>query len=614
VTAFDNEMPTSSKRERGHLIPLYLIIILVLALLTPTLSGPASAQGIAISGTFYRHRFQLIPGETISTPDIFVVVFNHDVEPIRVKLTTQSPPSVELLIAETEFSIPPGGDHIVEVGVRASPDAVPGEYTVAITADVVREGTGIVVTTGAQQQAKLSIFGEAGTARITTVTYDGEPFTAELHVFQKVEERLSPVAYSPTGELETRLVPGDYMIQALYQGTEVAIEDFTIRADETLDIVVTARTVSVAGFSAVPNLFVDTEDIAFVKLVYSIKNIYQPEPNVRATLNVSLDKELLEEGEIFSLPTLDVGKTEGSYQYIPAQRWQKGNYAFKLELRSRETGVLIAESRLVGFRLVPTETGLGVGLHDEFDLNPSGGTLVSSDGKVTITAAAGAVDEATTVVIETPLETPSPPGGFSPGSTVVTIEATSGSGVPVEGLLVPVKICLLYTADELGKAGGDPSHLYAGYYDAELATWHVLDSETIPEDFQVCATTEHWSLWATFIEHKRLPVWVTVIAIVGGMALGIALVALAQRYRLLQRANRVARRSRAVRRLEDRLSRLPLGRLARPLVKARRFCSRSLRWVSGKLRLARVRSAFGAVWARLSLWLRRLLRRPPSEG
>ena len=586
----------------------------MLALLTLSLPGPANAQGIAISGTFYRHRFQLIPGETISTPDIFVVVFNHDEEPIRVRLTTQSPPSVELLLAETEFSIPPQGDHIVEVGVRASPDAVPGEYTLAITADVVREGTGIVVTGGAQQQAKLSIFGEAGTARITTVTYDGEPFTAELHLFQKVEERLSPVAYSPTGELETRLVPGDYMVQALYQGTEVAIEEFTIRADETLDIVVTARTVSVVGFSAVPNLFTDTEDIAFAKLVYSINNIYRPEANVRATLNVSLDNERLEEGEIFSLPTLDVGKTEGSYQYIPAQRWQKGNYTFKLELRSRETGVLIAESRLVGFRLVPTETGLGVGLHDQFALNPSGETLISSDRKVTVTVPAGAVDKSTTVVIETPLEIPSSPGGFSLGSTVVAIEATSESGVRVEGLLVPVKICLLYTADELAEAGGDPSRLYAGYYDAELATWRVLESEAIPEDFQVCATTEHWSLWATFMEHKRLPVWVIVIAIAGGVALGIALVALAQRYGLLPRANRLARRSRAVRWLEDRLSRLPPGRLARPFVKAQRFCSRWLRWAGGKLRLARVRSAFGAVWARLSLWLRRLLRRPPSEG
>ncbi len=35
---------------------------------------------------------------------------------------------------------------------------------------------------------------------------------------------------------------------------------------------------------------------------------------------------MLEEDEIISLPTLDMGNTGGSYTYVPAQGWQNGTY------------------------------------------------------------------------------------------------------------------------------------------------------------------------------------------------------------------------------------------------------------------------------------------------
>lgn len=90
-------------------------------------------------------------------------------------------------------------------------------------------------------------------------------------------------------------------------------EESSLQADETKDIAVVVHTAFTYGFSAVPNYYEYTGEIAFVNLVYTIKNIYQPLPRIRATLRVSLDSELLEE-EIISLPTLDVGSIEGSYK------------------------------------------------------------------------------------------------------------------------------------------------------------------------------------------------------------------------------------------------------------------------------------------------------------
>jgi len=327
-------MLCNSLRRLSILAPLTLVVIALLSFVLPM---PVEAQGIAISGSFYRHHFQLLPGESLSTPDIYVMVFNHYDKDIRVKLTPQTPPGIEILLAESEFSIPAGGQRKVELGVSISPKAVPGEYVIAISADVHPEGgEGIVITGAAEQQAKLSIFGEAGEVHISTITPDGEPFRAELHLYQKLEGQLSPCGYSDTGELETRLVPGDYMVQAFFQETEVAREEFSLRADEKKDITLVAQTVFILGFSVAPNYFEDSGKIAFANIVYTIKNIYQPLKNVTTTLKVALNNELLEEAEIISTPMLNVGSTAGSYKYTPPQGWQSGTYTFRMELYSQD--------------------------------------------------------------------------------------------------------------------------------------------------------------------------------------------------------------------------------------------------------------------------------------
>jgi len=310
----------------------FIILTTVIAgLLGVILPAPVKADGIAMSGSFYRHHFKLVPGESMSTPEIYVVVFNKESEDIKVRLTPESPSEVEIYIGETDFPITAGGQHKVEVGVRVTNQAVPGEYVLTITAEVYTEGEGIMIMGAAQQQARLTIMGEAGTVQVNTVTCLGEPFPAEIDLCRKQEKSASSCAYSLTGELEARLVPGDYVIQAFYQDTEVAQEVFSLQADEMKSITVVAPTVFIYGFSAVPNYYEDSGEVAFVNIVYTMNNIYQPLPNMRAALSVSLDGELLEEDEIIALPTLDIGSTEGNYKYVPTQGWQSGTYTFMLD-------------------------------------------------------------------------------------------------------------------------------------------------------------------------------------------------------------------------------------------------------------------------------------------
>jgi uncharacterized membrane protein len=99
-----------------------------------------------------------------------VVVFNNGDSPIRVKITTQTPLGVKFLLPGDDFTIAAGEQKRLDIGIKASSDAVPGEYTLALAAEAYREGTGIKVTGGSQQEAALSIMGESGKVIITIVT------------------------------------------------------------------------------------------------------------------------------------------------------------------------------------------------------------------------------------------------------------------------------------------------------------------------------------------------------------------------------------------------------------------------------------------------------------
>lgn len=315
-------------RRLAHLIPIILVLSLVL-------STPVQAGGIGISGTFSGQHFQLVPGESLSAPDIYVVVFNNSDSEMRVKLTPQTPSGVELILSTVDFLLPPGSQQRIEVGVSVDLEAAPGEYILTLTAEACPEGEGIKLAGAAQMQAKLTIFGEAGRLLLSTVTTEGEPFRATVKLYRKAEGQTLPCGHSETGKLEARLTPGDYLAEAYLQDTKVAEESFTLAADEEKEITLVARTVFIAGFTVVPNYYTETGELAFAKIVYTINNLYQPLKEVKAILEVKLEGQAVEEVELISLPSLDVGQTGGSSNYVPTEGWQSGTYSFKIELYSQ---------------------------------------------------------------------------------------------------------------------------------------------------------------------------------------------------------------------------------------------------------------------------------------
>jgi len=316
-------------RHLAALIP----IVMMLALFLP---APVYADGgIAISGNFYRQHFRLFPGESLISPDIYVTVFNNSEDGMRVKMSTQVPPGVEFILSPVEFTLPPGEQQKIEVGIELSPEAVPGEYEVGITADSYPETAeeGFMLAGAAQQEADLTIFGEAGSVSIVTLTHEGEPFTGVVRIFEQLESKSNLCGFSNTGTLDMRLAPGDYVVECYLEDTLVAEDSFTLAADEEKEITLIARAAFIVGVSAVPNYYTESKELAFANLEYTIKNIYQPLDDIEVVLKVNLDGTMLDEISIFSLSILNTGNTRASYNnYTPPDGWESGNYGFIMEL------------------------------------------------------------------------------------------------------------------------------------------------------------------------------------------------------------------------------------------------------------------------------------------
>jgi len=332
-------------KKRGLIGLIGTVLLMVVSVFGPV-AGPAladSGTNIAISGTFYRQHFKLLPGESLATPDIYVVIFNKCPEEVEVHLTPTSPEGVDILMEEN-MTIPAGEKEMVEIGVNVSPEAVPGDYSLLVTAEIKQgKQSGISVTGAAQQQARLTVLGEAGEVFVKTILPTEETFPAEIRLYQKEEGELLPFGYSDNGELRTRAPSGDYLIQAFYKDKEVARKEFFLGDKEEKEILLTAQTVFIYGFAVTPVYGQDQKEVVSMKATYNIENIYKPLKNVETFLAVDFSGQFLEKAGILSLPTLDTGMTGGNYQYTPSQGMQNGLYEVKLAVYSND--LLYAESQ-----------------------------------------------------------------------------------------------------------------------------------------------------------------------------------------------------------------------------------------------------------------------------
>ena len=285
-----------------------------------------------MSGSFYRQKFELPQRVNISSPDIYVVIFNNADDALKINMTTEAPMGVKLALSEEDFALNAGEQKKITVGVNVSEDAVPGEYTLKISAEAQREGAGIKIVGSVAQTTTLTIVGEAASVEVTAVNPGGKPMPAVVRLYKLVDSEKTDFGYSETGSLKVKVSPGKYLAEAYVGGKKLAEETFDIAADEEKTIILIVKTVCFDGFGIVPNYHTETGKLAFVQLVYTINNLYQTYSEAEVVLKVTLDGTPLEETTVATLTPLEKVRVTQEYRYIPAGGWVDGTYGFTLQL------------------------------------------------------------------------------------------------------------------------------------------------------------------------------------------------------------------------------------------------------------------------------------------
>ena len=113
--------------------------------------------GLGFSGNFYRQEYRLKPGENSEGIEAYIVVVNTDKATVNIKVKTECPPGVTLELPNTDFTLGTNENKRLDVVVRISQEAKPGKYTLNISANSYTEGTGIKISGGGSQTAKLTV-------------------------------------------------------------------------------------------------------------------------------------------------------------------------------------------------------------------------------------------------------------------------------------------------------------------------------------------------------------------------------------------------------------------------------------------------------------------------
>jgi len=321
-------------RGRGAISLASLLVLTCLYLTCPCCVLPAQAEGgVALSGSFYAQTFELPQGSSLTAPDVYVVVFNNSDGDFGVRMTTQAPFGVKLILSEEDFLLKPGEHKRVEIGVEVSLDAAPGEHEVSVTAEPYQEGEGGIQIMGAAgQSARLVVVGESASATVQTVSPEGEPVPGVVRLFKILAGQRYEVAYSETGVVQVVIAPGSYVAAGYIAGEKLAEESFEVAANDQKMVSLILETVYFESFGLVPNYSRATDELVFAQVVYTVKNLYRPVKTAEIILHVSLNGISVDEVSLATLNPLEMGRVSLNYNYVSSEGWRSGTYSFKLEL------------------------------------------------------------------------------------------------------------------------------------------------------------------------------------------------------------------------------------------------------------------------------------------
>jgi hypothetical protein len=309
-----------------------------------------AAGGVAITGSFYAHYFQIPQGAIMGGPDINVSVANTGSEALGLNMSTSAETvadnttadgiHVGLSPSQAGIVLNAGESRSFLVSVEVDDLVTPGSYRIWVTGEPYRStsGGGIEILPVVRMSADLEVVGESGTVYVETVGRSGEPIAAVVRLYRVYNNRQYEVAYGDVGTLQARVAPGDFAVKAESKSGELlAQQSFQVAANEEKRISLTVETIYFEGFAANPAYSTETGELGYAQITYTINNVYQPIPVATVRLVVTFNGNALEGPRVIhTFEPLQVRREGQPYDYRPVDGWRKGTYGFSLQLYTGE--------------------------------------------------------------------------------------------------------------------------------------------------------------------------------------------------------------------------------------------------------------------------------------
>jgi PKD repeat protein len=200
-------------------------------------------------------------------------------------------------------------------------------------------------------------------------------------------------------------------------------------------------------------------------------------------------------------------------------------YFFSVRAKNSD-GLLSSVGVSDGILVVPPSIGHGT-------VSAAGGTVQTTDGKITARFPVDAVVGTVTVTIEE-IATPSDnstPEGFTAGNTSFVIKVTDADGKAVVTFSKSIVITLKYSEADVAAGGGDPDNLVLAYWDEAAGEWKALETKVDTTNKTLTLPTTHLSTWAVLARTASAPsgglpplVWLLCLVAAVAVVVPIALI------------------------------------------------------------------------------------------
>lgn len=337
-----------------------ILMIFSIFTLGLSLQRVQASGGFAVSGNFSNYHYKMVPGETISTPDVHIIFFNNYASEIEVEISPRvtqldGSPSVmgdrlEFIVESLRVTIPAFKNLSVPIGIKLDDLAPAGDYLIGLSAEIISKGLdGITITGSAELRTRLSIFGDAGSVIIQTFDIFEDPLLATLTMYRTEGSHLVPVRTSDDGLITDRVIPGDYVVIGTIRGIEVLNESFQVTDQTITQLDLYAQTIFVENIKITPLISESTHLLSRIRIDYSLINIHTTVEDIRLVLVTTYQGEEINKAEESAIPFLPETLFESSFNTLPVDEWQAGNYTFRIEIyvgdHLLEDSLFIGESR-----------------------------------------------------------------------------------------------------------------------------------------------------------------------------------------------------------------------------------------------------------------------------